>query len=244
MNMIKNKLNSQKGASITWALLIFMVCAVVGSAVLVAGTTASGRMSKLTENDQRYYAVTSTSAFLRDVLAKKVTVVRTANMSDPDSPEYTIVYSTASDYEPGDNTVKKLVMDLMQWHSDVVTTNSDETVVITPYTTPSASEFWNKDTIDFGDSDSPTITLALSETETTGDMSTAIATVSPFQFDKDNGSVTITVSKNNYAMQLDFMLERSVNISQTDDMITKTDEFQWILKEARKMESVAEPLSH
>ena len=78
MNMIKKKLNSERGASITWALLIFMVCAVVGSVVLVAGTAAAGRVSKLAENDRRYYAVTSTAGFLRDALGEKVTVERTA----------------------------------------------------------------------------------------------------------------------------------------------------------------------
>ena len=55
LNRIMRKLNSERGASITYALLIFLVCAVVGSSVLVAGTAASGRMSKVPENDQRYY---------------------------------------------------------------------------------------------------------------------------------------------------------------------------------------------
>ncbi len=77
MNVIKRKLNSRRGASITWALLIFLVCAVVGSAVLVAGTTASGRMSKLAENDQRYYAVNSAVRMLRKTMENEtVTVVK------------------------------------------------------------------------------------------------------------------------------------------------------------------------
>lgn len=67
-NRIKDKLRSQTGASITYALLIFLVCAVVGSAVLVAGTTAAGRMSKVAENDQRYYAVTSAARLLIDLI--------------------------------------------------------------------------------------------------------------------------------------------------------------------------------
>ncbi|MBQ6479684.1 MAG: hypothetical protein IJI45_01070 [Anaerolineaceae bacterium] len=64
MGRIKKKLKSERGASITWALLIFLVCAVIGSAVLVAGTAASGRMSKVAENDQRYYAVNSAARLL------------------------------------------------------------------------------------------------------------------------------------------------------------------------------------
>ena len=38
MSGIRTKLNSQRGASITFALLLFLVCAVVGSVVLTAGT--------------------------------------------------------------------------------------------------------------------------------------------------------------------------------------------------------------
>ena len=68
MNRIKKKLNSERGASITWALLIFLVCAVIGSAVLVAGTASSGRMSEVADNDQRYYAVTSAARLLIDMI--------------------------------------------------------------------------------------------------------------------------------------------------------------------------------
>ena len=68
MNMLRRKLTSQSGASITYALLLFLVCAVVGSVVLAAGTAAAGRMSKSVESDQRYYAVTSAARVLKDEL--------------------------------------------------------------------------------------------------------------------------------------------------------------------------------
>lgn len=71
MRNFKRKLNSQRGASITWALLIFLVCAVIGSAVLVAGTAAAGRMAKIAENDQRYYAVNSAARMLIDMIDDK-----------------------------------------------------------------------------------------------------------------------------------------------------------------------------
>ena len=58
MNAIKNKIRSQRGASITFALLLFLVCAVLSSVIIVAATTAAGRMSGLKESDQRYYAAT------------------------------------------------------------------------------------------------------------------------------------------------------------------------------------------
>lgn len=68
MSVLKRKLKSDRGASITWALLIFLVCAVIGSAVLVAGTASSGRMSEVADNDQRYYAVTSAARLLIDLI--------------------------------------------------------------------------------------------------------------------------------------------------------------------------------
>ena len=68
MNSVKRKLNSQAGASITYALLLFLVCAVLSSVIVVAATAASGRMSKIAESDQRYYAVTSAAEFLKDII--------------------------------------------------------------------------------------------------------------------------------------------------------------------------------
>ena len=88
MKRIRRKLNSRKGASITYALLIFLVCAVVGSAVLVAGTAASGRMSEVAEYDQRYYAVTSAARLMIDMIDDNpVTIIKkeTANGVSPNS---------------------------------------------------------------------------------------------------------------------------------------------------------------
>ena len=71
MKSIVNKLRSRRGASITFALLLFLVCAVVSSVVIVAGTAAAGRMSRLAEMDQRYYAVTSAAELLQNMLSKE-----------------------------------------------------------------------------------------------------------------------------------------------------------------------------
>ncbi len=74
-NRIKAKLRSRTGASITYALLIFLVCAVIGSAVLVAGTASSGRMSEVADNDRRYYAVTSAARLLIDLIDDQTAVI-------------------------------------------------------------------------------------------------------------------------------------------------------------------------
>lgn len=76
-NIIMSKLRSQTGASITFALLIFLVCTVLCSVILTAATASSGRMSGIAEGDQRYYAVTSAAELLKDLInGKSVTIER------------------------------------------------------------------------------------------------------------------------------------------------------------------------
>ena len=90
MLLIKKKLKSQNGASISFALLLFLVCAVLSSAIIVAGTAAAGRLSRLAEADQRYYAVTSAAGLLsRDIGGRTVTVEyskKTGKVTPADSP--------------------------------------------------------------------------------------------------------------------------------------------------------------
>ncbi len=62
------KLKDKAGASITYALLLFLVCGIVGSIVLAAGTAAAGRISQSVASDQRYYSVTSAARLLKDGL--------------------------------------------------------------------------------------------------------------------------------------------------------------------------------
>lgn len=81
MNSIRRKLRSQKGASITFALLLFLVCAVLSGVIIVAASTASGRMDQIAESDQRYYAVTSAAELLKDVLDGKTVTVKTVETS-------------------------------------------------------------------------------------------------------------------------------------------------------------------
>ena len=75
---IRKKLCSEKGASLSYALLLFLVAAAVGSVVLTAATSASGRLAGLAEADQRYYSVTSAAELLKERYdGQQVTVVRT-----------------------------------------------------------------------------------------------------------------------------------------------------------------------
>ena len=76
-NSAINKIKSETGASITFALLLFLVCAALSAVVLVAATTSAGRMSNISQTDQRYYSVTSASVALRDMLSDGTVTVLT-----------------------------------------------------------------------------------------------------------------------------------------------------------------------
>ena len=78
MSAIQNKLKSRRGASITFALLLFLVCAVASSIVIVAATASAGRVSGVKETDQRYYAAIGAAETLKDIFdGKQVNVTYT-----------------------------------------------------------------------------------------------------------------------------------------------------------------------
>lgn len=85
MQAIRNKIRSRRGASLTFALLLFLVCAVVGSVVLVAGTAASGRMSQIAEMDQRYYSVNSAARLLIELMEKYEIRAQKKEVAAPES---------------------------------------------------------------------------------------------------------------------------------------------------------------
>ena len=106
MNRLRKKIRSRTGASLTFALLIFLVCAVVGSAVLVAGTAASGRMSKIAEMDQRYYSVNSAARLLIELIDGK-TVIIVETKPETGSSEYEYGDGSDFDSEKFDSIVKE-----------------------------------------------------------------------------------------------------------------------------------------
>lgn len=94
MQTIKKKLRSQYGASITFALLLFLVCAALCSVIIVAATTAAGRMSNLAETDQRYYAVTSAADLVKELLDEPVSIVQ--RDTNTKTEETTLVTTTTT----------------------------------------------------------------------------------------------------------------------------------------------------
>lgn len=217
-NRIMDKLRSQTGASITWALLIFLVCTVVGSAVLVAGTAASGRMSKLSENDQRYYVVTSTAGVLRDTLDDSITVTRIARKT-----EGTMSYSISYGSNP-DKILEAVVQALMHWPDASSDSTSEE------------DAFWKKDTIDSPTESKGTVTVTLESSESgLNGYTDKIGTVDVTMKIEKDGLIIAEVSNNGFSMQLVFEMIRSQNISTETDSSQKTDTFKWQLREARKI---------
>lgn len=85
------KLKSNAGASLSFALLLFLVCSVIGAVVLTAATADAGRAGKMAETDQRYYSVTSAGELLISKLCgKAVTIERFAETVTVVSSEYTV----------------------------------------------------------------------------------------------------------------------------------------------------------
>ncbi len=85
MSAIKNKIRSNRGASITFALMIFMVCTVISATIIVAATTAAGRLSTMEEMDERYYLVTDACELLCNIFDGKKVVVACTKDEDGNS---------------------------------------------------------------------------------------------------------------------------------------------------------------
>ncbi|MBP5156059.1 MAG: hypothetical protein J6252_05700 [Clostridia bacterium] len=85
------KLKSNKGASLIIALLLFLICTVVGAVVLASATASAGRVSKLAEMDKRYYKVTSAAELLaKNLCGKEVRIVRTGTEERITETEFTV----------------------------------------------------------------------------------------------------------------------------------------------------------
>ena len=65
MNPITRKLKSRRGASILIALLLFLVCAFVGGAVLMSAYQNASRSTALRREQQNYLAVSSAAQLLK-----------------------------------------------------------------------------------------------------------------------------------------------------------------------------------
>lgn len=66
---LKKRVISQRGASLSMALFVFLVCAMASAAVLAASSAAAGHYIELGKFDQRYYSVISAADLFRGTIA-------------------------------------------------------------------------------------------------------------------------------------------------------------------------------
>ncbi len=122
MNSIKRKLTSQSGASITYALLLFLVCAVVSSIILAAATAASGRISQSVESDQRYYSVTSAAELLKEMINGKSVIILEQTTSVNGGDATTVYgYPKIDDYTYADNNYLTLLQEAAAYYKGLKT---------------------------------------------------------------------------------------------------------------------------
>lgn len=76
MATAERKLKSCRGATMLLALVFFLLCTVMASILLAASSANSGRLSRLAENDKRYYAVHSAAELLKDGIGNKPVTVK------------------------------------------------------------------------------------------------------------------------------------------------------------------------
>ena len=80
---VGRKLRSGAGATLIVALLFFLLCAVVGSSVLAAGSATMSRVVNQRKEAQDYYTLTSAAELLRDEIAAcQVTIKVTEELAD------------------------------------------------------------------------------------------------------------------------------------------------------------------
>ena len=123
---IKKKLRSNEGASLMVALLFFVMCATVGSIILTAATASSGRLAKIRQDDQTYYATSSAAELVVDqILNSSVKVVKTFSENAPETwqkPPTTFDGKRSSEI---DNLLAYIVNESFLWDGNEIYTNKD-----------------------------------------------------------------------------------------------------------------------
>lgn len=71
MHSAARKLHSQRGASLIFALLVFMLCAFAGVAALVSAASNAGRYARLEHDQQHYLSASSAARMLEEELCGK-----------------------------------------------------------------------------------------------------------------------------------------------------------------------------
>jgi hypothetical protein len=128
---VKRKFRSQHGASLSMALMLFLVCTTVASIVLAAGSAAAGRISQIKQMEKSYCNVTSAAELFWDELNRnhsgaEVHIVRACNkLNDSLVPSADTGYSFTVDGEANPTTLfQKIACDLVFGTSTTLTGNT------------------------------------------------------------------------------------------------------------------------
>lgn len=92
-----NRLKQEDGASLSLALLFFVICGVAASMILAAASATAGKMEQIPAADQKRFTVESAAAFLRDELNDtgntiKIKEVQVIDEHDSDSNSDKVTY--------------------------------------------------------------------------------------------------------------------------------------------------------
>lgn len=70
MKKLKSKLASRRGATLLFAMLVFLLCVLAGTAALTAAATNSGRYTHMANDQQKYLAVSSAVELVKNELTR------------------------------------------------------------------------------------------------------------------------------------------------------------------------------
>lgn len=90
MGKVRQKLHNQEGASLLFAILVFLVCALAGAAALTTAAANAGRYSHIRQDHQDYLTVASALRLVRDDITSH-TFQATHQMEKVVTTEYTTV---------------------------------------------------------------------------------------------------------------------------------------------------------
>ena len=135
MRQLKAKLRSRRGASITFALLLFLVCAVISTVVVVSASTVGGRASGMKENDQRYFAATEAARKLQTIFDNQTVTVTYNDADHTKAPAATAPTGVSGILASASEQVVKTAVvagtDAVQWQLKNNIVDGDYTCAIT-----------------------------------------------------------------------------------------------------------------
>ena len=247
--LFKQSKRTDSGASISFALLLFLVCAVVGSVVLTAGTAASGRVSRLVESDQRYYCVSSAASLLRDCIDGRSTTVtqtittkvtKTVTYKDGHASSSKISEPDGSEYEVKAETSAGPFTKLLEQASQALQPQTPEDGEASPENSDTVLLFNDDLTLTFPENEK----LSAAVTQTLMGDGTMILTVQNADGEHYNLSLIFTIERSQEtrrkivtgpATAVDSVAGYTIS---HEDLVTETTvtTFRWSLNELRKGE--------